>query len=252
MTNEFDLFANSDDVVESGDVMPSDNFGTQDTGLYKMGVKLAYMGESGAGAKNINFEFQSADGTGPLLKQTIYLTSKKETGNRTTYFDKNKVEHKLPGIEQVDNLCEMLTGHKLQELGKATGEKKTIKLWNFEEKAELNTEVTMVMGLIDKPVLIGLHKIKENKVKLIEGKWVDQAEVKWSNEVDKFFEADSGLTHAEKKAKVTDPAWLKKWKEKFVKTPPWIRDKYKEVAASDIDTDFAAADGGTDTDVLFP
>jgi hypothetical protein len=252
MSNEFDLFASADDVVESGDFMPSDNFGTQDTGLYPVGIKAAYMGESAGGAKCINFQFQNADGTGPEIKQTIYMTTKKSTGCRTTYIDRSGGTHKLAGMEQIDNLCEMLTGMQFQELAKTTAEDKVVKIWDFDEKADVNTDVRMIMGLLNKPVLIGLHKVKENTVKLIDKEWKPQAKERWSNEIDKFFDADTGLTHAEMKAKLTNPDWLAKWKAKYIKTPPWFKDKYKPVD-DEIADDFAAAGGGTtDTKTLFP
>jgi hypothetical protein len=250
MTNTFDLFASDADTEESGDVLPSAGFGPLDTGLYKMGITLAYLSESKNGAHGLNLHLKNADGSGPVVRQTLWMTSGKAKGQRNSYVDDNGVKHKLPGMEQADNLHALLTGVMLID---ADSEEKTVKLWNPATSKEENTPVTVIKGLMNQPVLIGLHKNRDNKMILDKAtsKYVADPSGKDRvyNEINKFFDADTGLTYAEKKAKTTDPAYLAKWKETFDST--YVRDRYKEVNA-EIAADFAAAGGGGQTKALFP
>jgi hypothetical protein len=250
MTNTFDLFASDADTEESGDVLPSAGFGPLDTGLYKMGITLAYLSESKNGAHGLNLHLKNADGSGPVVRQTLWMTSGKAKGQRNSYVDDNGVKHKLPGMEQADNLHALLTGVMLID---ADAEEKTVKLWNPATSKEENTPVTIIKGLMNQPVLIGMHKNRDNKMIKNPNKGPGQkpyiedpsGKDRVYNEINKFFEADSGLTYAEKKAKTTEPAYLKKWKDTFDAT--YVRDRYKEVN-SEIAADFAAAG----TKELFP
>lgn len=247
----FDLFASDTDTEESGDVLPSAGFGPLDTGLYKMGITLAYLSESRNGAHGLNLHLKNADGSGPVVRQTLWMTSGKAKGTRNSYVDDNGVKHKLPGMEQADNLHMLLTGNVMKN---ADHEEKTVKLWNPATSKEENTEVTIIKGLMNQPVLVGLHKNRDNKmipnpVAGAKPAYVPDPSGKDRvyNEINKFFDADTGLTYAEKKAKVTDPAYLAKWKETFDSS--YVRDRYKEVNSA-IAADFAAA--GTQTKALFP
>jgi hypothetical protein len=248
MTNTFDLFASDADTEESGDVLPSAGFGPLDTGLYKMGITLAYLSESKNGAHGLNLHLKNADGSGPVVRQTLWMTSGKAKGQRNSYVDDNGVKHKLPGMEQADNLHALLTGVMLID---ADSDEKTVKLWNPATSKEENTPVTIIKGLMNQPVLIGLHKNRDNKMILdkVTNKYVPDPSGKDRvyNEINKFFDADTGLTYAEKKAKTTDPAYLAKWKETFDST--YVRDRYKEVEGG-IAADFKAA--GAQTKALFP
>jgi hypothetical protein len=242
----FDLFASDNDTEESGDVSPSAGFGPLDTGILKVGITLAYLHEAASGAMALNLHMKNADGTGNEIKQSLWMTTKKATGQRNSYVDRNGVKHKLPGMEQADNLALLLTGDLFKPAAEAF-EEKVVKLWNPATSKEENATVKAVTALMDKPILVGLHKVRDNKMALKDGKYVKLAADRHYNEINKFFDADTGLTVAEKKAKVTDPAWLKKWKVDFPDT--YIRDKYEKVA-DDIADDFAAAGG--ETTALFP
>jgi len=243
----FDLFASDADTEESGDVLPSSGFGPLDTGLYKMGITLAYLSESKNGAHGLNLHLKNADGSGPVVRQTLWMTSGKSKGQRNSYVDDNGVKHKLPGMEQADNLHALLTGDMMIN---ADAEVKTVKLWNPATSKEENTEVTVIKGLMNQPVLVGLHKNRDNKmIQDATGKYIPDPSGKDRvyNEINKFFDADTGLTYAEKKAKSTSPDYLQKWKETFDSS--YVRDRYKEVNAG-IAADFAAA--GSQTKALFP
>ena len=250
----FDLFASDTDTEESGDVLPSAGFGPLDTGLYKMGIILAYLSESQNGAHGLNLHLKNADGSGPVVRQTLWMTSGKSKGTRNSYIDDNGVKHKLPGMEQADNLHALLTGNMMID---AAHSEKTVKLWNPKTSKEENTEVTVIDGLMNQPVLVGLHKNRDNKMILNpnKGQPGEKAYVadpsgkdRVYNEINKFFDADTGLTYAEKKAKVSDPAYLTKWKETF--DASYVRDRYKDVGGATAAGNFTAA--GTETKSLFP
>ena len=246
----FDLFASDADTEESGDVLPSAGFGPLETGLYKMGITLAYLSESKNGAHGLNLHLKNADGSGPVVRQTLWMTSGKAKGTRNSYVDDNGVKHKLPGMEQADNLHALLTGNMMIS---ADHEEKTVKLCNPATSKEENTEVTIITGLMNQPVLVGLHKNRDNKMipnpnqgppaYIPDPSGKDRV----YNEINKFFDADTGLTYAEKRAKSTDPVYLAKWKETFDSS--YVRDRYKEVD-NPIAADFKAA--GAQTKALFP
>jgi len=248
----FDLFASDADTEESGDVLPSAGFGPLDTGLYKMGITLAYLSESKNGAHGLNLHLKNADGSGPVVRQTLWMTSGKAKGTRNSYVDDNGVKHKLPGMEQADNLHALLTGDMMIS---ADHSEKTVKLWNPATSKEENTEVTIINGLMNQPVLVGLHKNRDNKMIQNPNKGPGEkpyipdpsGKDRVYNEINKFFDADTGLTYAEKRAKSTEPVYLAKWKETFDST--YVRDRYKDVG-NPIDADFRAA--GAQTKALFP
>ena len=243
--SKFDLFASDNDTEESGDVMPSAGFGPLDTGLYKMAIVLAYLSESKNGAHGLNLHLKKADGTGSEIRQTLWMTSGKAKGQRNSYVDKNGVKHKLPGMEMADNLHALIDG---KEMVNADSEEKVVKLWNTTEGKEVNTTVSIITSLMNKPVLVGLHKCRDNKNVLKDGKYVPTSKERWSNEINKFFDPDTGMTYTEKKAKATEPVWLEKWKTSFDAT--YVRDRYEQVA-DEIADDFASAGGGQ-TKALFP
>lgn len=245
MTNTFDLFASDNDVEESGDVLPG--FGPQDTGLMKMAIKLAFLSESAGGAFGLNLHLKNADGTGPEMRQTLWMTTKKATGQRNTYVDANGVKHKLPGMEMADNLHQLVDGRVMQQ---AEAEEKIVKLWNGKTQKEENTPVQVITSLMDQPILVGVFKVRDNKqVKGDDGNYHPTSTERFYNEINKFFDADTGLTYAEKAAKASEPAYLKKWKDSF--PADYVRDKYKPVEHS-IEADAAAAGIGDAAKALFP
>ena len=241
----FDLFASDTDTEESGDVLPSAGYGPLDTGLYKMGITLAYMTESKNGAFGLVLHLKNADGTGPEVRQTLYITSGKAKGQRNSYVDTNGVKHKLPGMEMVDNMHALVTGDMFN---KAESEEKTVKLWNPATSKEENTPVTTIKGLMNQAILVGMHKVRDNKMERDgDGNYTRTPKERIFNEINKVFEAETGLTYAEKKAKTSDPVYLATWKETF--KSDYVRDKYKAVDAG-IEADFAKAQ--EHTKALFP
>jgi len=244
MSTQFDLFASDTDVEESGDVLPG-NFGPLDTGLYKMGIKVAYVSQSAGGAYALNLILKNADNTGPEVRQSLWMTSGKAKGQRNSYVDQNGVKHKLPGMEQADNLHQLVDGRVMQN---CETEDKVIKLWNPATSKEENTTVQAVTSLMGKPILVGLLKVRDNKMVKTDDGYEPTSKERFSNEISKFFDPDTGLTYAEKKSKATDPAYLTKWKASF--GAEYVRDKYTAVADS-IEDDAASAGIGT-TNSLFP
>lgn len=241
----FDLFASDTDVEESGDVLPT--LGPRDTGLYKMVVKLAYLIESKNGAFGLALHLKNADNTGLEIRQTLWMTSGKAKGQRNTYTDANGVRHKLPGMEAADNLHQIIDGRVMQ---KADSEEKVVKLWNATAEKEVDTPVQVITSLMNQAILVGLFKCRDNRnAPDADGNYVPTSEERIYNEINKFFDADTGLTYAEKAAKATEPAYLLKWKDRF--GPDYVRDRYKEVPNS-IAADAAAAGIPPATKSLFP
>ena len=223
----FDLLKVDKDVTnETKDTLPpkGSKFDPIATGVYPMVIKLAYFTESRGGATALNLVFKNADGTGPEVKQTMYVTSGTAKGKKNYYIDKKTgAKHTLPDMAKADGLHKLLADAPLADVDV---EKKIIKLWNFDEKGEVNTEVNMAMSLLDKSLLVGIVKKRQNKrVQNDAGDWVDGPEPMELNEIDKFFDTE-GRTLTERDAG-EDAVFIKDWKERFPTTH--VHDTFKEL-----------------------
>lgn len=205
---------------EAGDFLPSGGF-INDTGIYNCLITLAYMGKSSGGANSITVHFQQADGK-MTHRETFYITSGEKKGTKP-YYIKDGKKYALPGYEAMNSLALIAAGKKLSQLN---GEKKIVKLWNFESRSEENTEVTALTELMGKPVKVGLVKCKENKRKKVGDEYVDTNEVKDFNEAQKFFFPNK-FSVTEARAKVETPEFHDQWLEKYPND--FVRDRFHAV-----------------------
>jgi hypothetical protein len=227
---------NLDDDVklddENKDILTGSRSYTSKTAALKMLVDVAFMGKSKKGATSLNIHYKSADGSGQNIRQTIWVKSGDEKGNHAYYVDKDGDKRPLPGYSEARQIALITTG---EEFGKMTAEEKTIKLYDFKAKAEVNTKVAALRTMENMPIMVGVIKVRDNKVKLIKGKYEDQIEDRTFNEVDKVFYPD-GRTIAETNAEATEPAFLNnKWLPKF--HPEFIDDRYVKPPVKDDDDD---------------
>ena len=203
------------------------------TGLYPVTVDMAYLSKTVNGALALNLHFKAVEDNS-MIRQTIYMTSGDKKGNKNHYFDKNKKKRLLPGMITADQIATITAGKSMAAL---TPEQKTIKLWDYESQAEKPTQVPVLTEILGQPLLVGLHKIRDNKViKDSNNKYIRQAAEKFLNEMDKVFYPD-GFSVTEKTAEAAEALFHHKWQDKF--GPDYVNDKYVEIESEEDDDEDA-------------
>lgn len=180
------------------------------TGVYDATIDVAYITKSTGGASAFNFVL---DIKGKKVRETTYVTNKK---GEVTYTKDGK-KHALPGYSLVNAIAKLTCGKEIPSL---TFEKKLVKIWNFEKKAEVATEVDVAVELVGQQITLGIEWHKENKnVKDQTGAYVPTAEIREFNTVTRVFHATSKQTAAEYNAQSPAEfmvAWEKEFKGKVI------------------------------------
>lgn len=191
-------------LEESKDVLGG--FQLFDTDIYPATIKLAYAGVSTGGAMSVTFVF---DINGREHRETQYVTNRQKENFYTTGGKK----YPLPGFTLVDDICMIASGKPLAE---QTDEPKMVKVYNATAKAEVPTEVPVLVDLIGQKVALGIFKQIENKSAKNEqtGEYEPTAETRELNVIDKVFHPEAKLTVVEAKAGKTEPEFWNKWLEK--------------------------------------
>lgn len=182
------------------------------TDAYDGKIVVAYITTSTGGARAFNFVI---DINGKLVRETIYVTNKQ---GQVVYVKDGK-KYPLPGYSLVNAITKLTIGKEIPQL---TFENKLVKIWNFELKKDVATEVPVAVELVGEAVNLGIEQVRENKQQKDQaGNYVDTAEIRESNSITRVFHTKTGQTAAEYDAQA--PAefkalWLKEFKGK-------IRDK---------------------------
>lgn len=209
------LFANlntQSDIAEEKDRLGGPNL--FDSDIYKFSILHAYITQAESGAMALNLKLKTEDGR--ELRQTMYMTSGKEKGNKN-YYEKDGQKHYLPGFNMANSLAQMATGQEIAALEDSI-EEKVIPLYNKDSKAEVPTKVKMIMALVNTTVYAGVLRQKTDKQKKNEatGQYESTGETREENEIDKFFCANEKfdkMTAAEIRAK-GEAVFFEKWLEK--------------------------------------
>ena len=192
------------DVLGGRTLLPTD--------AYDGKIVVAYITTSTGGARAFNFVI---DINGKLVRETIYVTNKQ---GQVVYVKDGK-KYPLPGYSLVNALTKLTIGKEIPQL---TFENKLVKIWNFEHKKDVATEVPVAVELVGEAVSLGIEQVRENKQQKDQaGNYVDTAEIRESNTITRVFHTKTGQTAAEYDAQA--PAefkalWLKEFKGK-------VRDK---------------------------
>lgn len=182
------------------------------TDAYDGKIVVAYITTSTGGARAFNFVI---DINGKLVRETIYVTNKQ---GQVVYVKDGK-KYPLPGYSLVNAITKLTIGKEIPQL---TFENKLVKIWNFELKKDVATEVPVAVELVGEAVNLGIELIRENKQQKDQaGNYVDTAEIREVNSITRVFHTKTGQTAAEYDAQA--PAefkalWLKEFKGK-------VRDK---------------------------
>ncbi|AFO70559.1 single strand DNA binding protein [Pseudomonas phage LIT1] len=209
-----------------------------DTDIYAFKILAAYGSESSGGALAVNFEFEE-HGTGRKLKIQQYVTSNKEKGQTNYYVNAEGEKHYLPGFNIVNAIC-LMTAEK--ELAACAPEQRTLKIYDYDAKAEVPKQVPVLTDLTGKDIYLALEKIIENKRVKNEatGQYEDSSETRESNDVAAVFHFGTKKTLNEARAKA-EPEFFDKWKEAKAGT---VRDKSKKVAGGGAASGRPAPAGG--------
>lgn len=195
-----------DDVKETKDTVGG-GFSVRTSGVYDATIKMAYLGKSSGGAMSLPCIF---DIDGSEYRETLYLTSK---DGKPYYTDKDGAKHYLAGFLNGDALALLTTGKPLAD---CATERKVVKLYNFEQKKDIPTEVECLVGLLGQKVKLGvLQELSFKSAKQPDGSYKETSETKESNVIDKVFHAATSKTVNEFRAKVAEAEFMPKWAEKW-------------------------------------
>jgi hypothetical protein len=220
----------ADNVEETKtDVLPGSNF-TAETGLYPMIIDVAYMDISDSGAEAMKLHLKMADGSPAEVRTAFWVASGDKKGNSTTYTTKQGKVRNLPGFIQASQVAQIAAGKALEDL--AEDDTKVIKLWNSANQAEENTTIRCLTELLNKPILVGVIKIRDNKMVKGDTGYEKVAEERIFNEVDKVFYSN-GISITEFNAGVTEPEFNERWVKRY--PTDFVADRYTAVAGSQPD-----------------
>lgn len=192
-----------------------------DGGVYGATITMAYLqksqlknynGVQSGGALGVHLTFMTD--TGKEVRQSIYITSGVDKGEKPTYTDKKTgEEHYLPGYLLVNSLTCLTIGKELHE--ELDEELKAVPIYNFEAKADVPTKVPVLLELIGQKVKIGVAKNLFTKKKLDGNVYVPTGEDGEQNEVIKFFRYEDDMTTGEILEGKTEAKFVNDFKAKY-------------------------------------
>jgi hypothetical protein len=180
------------------------------TGLYEGTLDVVYLTKSQGGATAFNLV---VDIGGKKVRDTVYVTNR--AGGVT--YTKDGKKYPLPGYSLINALCKLTAGKEIPQL---TFEKKLVKIYNFEQRKEVPTEVEVAVELVGQPVRLGIEFHRENKnVKDQAGNYVPTSDIREFNTITRVFHTQTGQTAAEYNAQA--PAefmamWVKEFDGKVI------------------------------------
>lgn len=204
------MFANmkTEDVAEAEDRVGG-GFEPLPTSIYDAEIKLAYLGKSQrSDARSVTVH---AEINGNEMRETIWFTTGK---GDPFYIDKEdkKTKRPLPGFSVLNDMSLFITEAELAENDDGI-EKKTVKLYDFDAKKEVPTEVDCLTFLHGGRVKLAIQRVIEDKQKKgDDGEYHNTGETRTSNRIEKVLHPETSKTIPEYKHGVEQaefaPAWL--------------------------------------------
>jgi hypothetical protein len=215
----FDQVDNSAKTEESSDFVRGQRQEPVPSSIQNLIVKYAYAGEAKSGAIAVHTVVTIADGDhkGREIRSTEYITSGAKKGKKTFYERKDDngkmTAYKLPGYEAMDTLAKLTTKKSIVDL---KTEKKVIKLYDYDKKAEVPTEVDMFVELVGTGVCgCILHQINDKRAKNTQtGEYEPTGKTYAGNIIDKFLDARTRKTLGELNNN-SDADYKNKWETKW-------------------------------------
>lgn len=212
----FDGVSTSNKVKAEVDVVRGQKKEPLASDIYNCIIKYAYAHKSKGGAMGVTVVLTTPEGR--EIKETQYITSGDAKGNKTYYekanADKVMEQFALPGFNAIDSLCHLVLDKGVLD---CDNDKRTIKLYDYDAKAEIPKEVDMLIDLVGKPVCAAiLSQIEDKTAKNAQsGKYEPTGKTYSINVIDKYLDPNDRCTAQEKASKVSSSfadAWLAKWK----------------------------------------
>lgn len=208
MSNPLNTLKTSDEIQDEEDRVGGAPL--LDSGVYEGKITMAYIGESAGGAMFLHTAF---DINGQEVRQRFYMTSGRQKGQKNYYETQAGEKRYLPGFNMANALALLTLGKEIAELDTET---KVIKLYNFEAKAEVPTEVPVVSDLLNQEITLGIIRQTVDKVKKDnDGNYQATGETREENEIDKFFRQKDKLTTAEIRGGVQEAGFIHTWESKW-------------------------------------
>ena len=179
-----------------------------DSDIYTGNIKAMYAGQSQGGAHNVTV---IAELGGKEFRETIYITNKK---GENFFLNKNDPTKKvpLPGFTTIDDICLVATGKPLAE---QPTEDKIVNVYDPDQQKEVPTSVPMLVDCLGQEVSLAILRVLENKSKKDgNGNYIDTAETREVNTIDKVFDPGSKMTVVEAKNEATEAVFHDAWLEK--------------------------------------
>lgn len=200
----FAAIQNSNVQTKEEDVLGGSR--TVPSNVYPAGIKLAYLDKSAKGAICVVFDFAlMVNGKECTHKETFYISN---AAGSFTYKDKKTGEDKpMPSFVTVDTICKVVTGKGLAEL---SSEKKMVKVYDYDQKAEVPQEKEVLMDLVRGKLELGILEVTVDKNVKSDTGYVPSGETRDINEVSKIF-TEEGLTLVEKDAGKTETKFKEAW-----------------------------------------
>jgi hypothetical protein len=225
--NPFELVAAETKAVTSSVRSP----GVPATALYEGVIKAAYLIESpwnkvGEPVKiDLALHIELPSGYEHKIQKTVLIDGSPKAKNR-----EGKMALLFTYVTMTHIVGAALDGKTLVEAFNSI-QVKPIKLWNFEKKQEVLTDVKMIDDLVGRELLIGLQRKISNKRQFLDGEWMDQPERKETLEFGVAASKADRRTYVEMVAGTSaeDAVEADKW-EKQNSGKDW--DAYKNVASA--------------------
>jgi hypothetical protein len=199
---------NIDESLKEND---SVGMGKVKSGLYDSEITMAYLKKATSGALAVVVHLKSA--AGEEVKGDLYFQSGNDKGNKTYSENTSGVRKNLTGFDLSNSLCLLSVGTPLAQ---TPTELKTVKIYNFEAKADVPQEVEVLTPLIGQRIIAGIQlQTVDKEAKGADGQYAPTGETRDQNEIDKFFRAADRLTVAEIMAESTEPAFYSTWGDKW-------------------------------------
>lgn len=203
------LFADlKKDGLEKSEDRLGGGFQPLTTDIYTMTIKAFYAGESQHGAKSVTIVALRPDGK--EYKETVYITNRK---GENFFISDEKKKVPLPGFTTIDDICLVTTGNDLSE---QVFEERTIKVYDYEAKKDLEVVVQMGIDLLGKQVDLGIYQIQENKNEKNDqtGEYEPTDKIVTKNVIRKVWNTEVKMTVAEAQNEVTEQGvFYKKWQD---------------------------------------
>lgn len=193
-------------VQDEKDVLGG-TFTVLDSDIYTGTIKYAYLQQaqsSSAMSLNLCVEID-----GKEYKETLWMTNK---NGDNFYVAKDGNQNYLPGFTVANNIALFTCQKPLSELNT---EDKILKLYNYEQKQEVPTQVPCITDMHGKDIALAIMKeVRPKQQKNDAGVYVDTTETREANSIQKVFHPTKHLTVAEIKAQADKPEFYDRWLEK--------------------------------------